>query len=158
MDIDVKGGEDFYRLSKALKAAGETELRKELNKELRNAAKPLIPVTRAVARRTLPRAGGLADKVARAPQRVQVRTGEKTAGVRIVVGARRGSAARMANMGHVRHPVFGDRKTWVTQELPQAEGWFDETLEQEAPKVARPAIEAALELIADRVVREVKHG
>lgn len=154
MQVDIQGGEDFYRLSKALKAAGETGLRKELNKELRNAGKPLIPKTRAAARAQLPRAGGLSEAVARAPQRVQVRTGTKTAGVRIVVSNNR-SAARAANRGVVRHPVFGADK-WVTQQIPQAEGWFDETLEREAPKVARPAIEAALESIAERVVREVR--
>lgn len=153
MDVDVRGGEDFFRLSKALKAAGQTDLRKELNKALRAAAKPLIPKTRAAARVRLPRAGGMAEAVARASQRVQVRTGAKTAGVRVVVS--KTTAARAANKGAVRHPVFGSDR-WVTQEIPKAEGWFDETLNEEAPKVAQPAIEQALESIASRVVREVR--
>lgn len=146
--------DEFYRLSKALKAAGLKDLRKELNTELRRAAKPLIPLTRAAARARLPRAGGLAEGVAKAPQRVQVRTGAKTAGVRLVVSNNR-SAARAANKGSVRHPVFGST-TWVTQPVPDAEGWFDETLNQHVPTVALPAIQQALETIAARVVREVR--
>lgn len=156
-DFTVRGAEQFLALSKALKAAGRTELRKELNRELQLAGKPLIAVTREAARSMLPRSGGLADQVAREPQRIQVRTGEKTAGVRVVVGKRRGGA-RSANRGRVRHPVFGrstqsrSEWTWVTQQVEP--GWFDRTLEREAPHIARPAVMRALESVAERVVRE----
>lgn len=149
-DITVHGADDFLRLSKALKAAGRTELRKELNKGLRDAAKPLIPRTRAAARERLPREGGFGDQIAREPQRVQVRTGLDTAGVRIVVGKRMGGA-RAANRGTVRHPVFGTGR-WVDQEVEP--GWFDETLEREAPGTARPALDAAIDAVLDRVVRD----
>ena len=157
-DFRVEGAEKFLAASKALKAAGKTEMRKELNKSLRDAIKPLIPKTRAAARANLPTAGGLANLVAKAPQRVQVRTGQKTAGARLVVGKRRGNAARAANRGEIRHPVFADGSksrdqwTWVTQKVDA--GWFDETLGREASSV-RPAVEEALENMAQRIVREV---
>ncbi len=151
-DFKVTGAEDFLKLSKALKAAGRTELRKELNKELRSAVRPLIPMTRAAARAKLPRRGGLAERVARAPQRVQVRTGATTAGVRIVVG-KNGSGARAANQGRIRHRVFNTDR-WVEQDVPP--GWFDDTLKREAPGVAKPAVEQALENVAQRVIREVR--
>lgn len=153
-DFTVKGAEQFLALSKALKAAGRTELRKELNAELRKAGKPLIERTRAAARESLPRRGGLADLVAREPQRIQVRTGARTAGVRVVVGRRRGGA-RSTNQGSVRHPVFGGSQ-WVTQSVTP--GWFDSTLERDAPGIARPAIEAALERVARKVVEEARRG
>jgi hypothetical protein len=155
VEVDVRGGDDFYRLSKALKAAGLTELRKELNKELRKAAKPLIPVTRAVARRVVPEAGGLAAAVVKARQRVQVRTGAQTAGVRITVSSNRSAARSLNDTGTVRHPVHGSDR-WVTQQVPGAKGWFDETLNREAPDVAVPAIEAAIEAVAERIVREAR--
>lgn len=151
-DFEIRGAEKFLRLSKALKAAGEKDMRRELNKSLRDAVKPLIPKTRAAARSMLPKRGGLAESVAKAPQRVQVRTGQRTAGVRLVV-ARNGSAARGANKGVVRHPVF-DTGVYVDQEVPA--GWFDKTLEKEAPTVARKAITEALDDMADRIVREVR--
>lgn len=148
-DFTIHGAEQFLRLSKALKAAGRTEIRKELNKRLQVAAKPLIAKTRSSARQKLPAHGGLAERVARAPQRVQVRTGGDP-GVRIVVGKDK-SGARGANEGKVRHPVFGNREVFVDQTVEP--GWFDEPLEAAAPEV-RPHLEQALETIAERVVRE----
>lgn len=157
-EFRVNGADKFLAVSKALKAAGETGLRKELNKSIRDAAKPLIPKTRAAAKASLPQRGGLAALVAKAPQRVQVRTGQKTAGARIVVGKNRRSAgARAANRGTIRHPVFADGNktrdqwTWVNQEVDA--GWFDETLEAEADSVL-PAVEKAIEDMAERIVRK----
>lgn len=145
--------DDFFKASKALKKAGEKELRKELNKSLRTAVKPLIPRTRVAALRTLPSRGGLAKAVSRAPQRVQVRTGQETAGVRVVVGKRRGSAARDANDGTIRHPVFGNTEVYVEQQVTP--GWFDDTMKREAPSV-KPAVEDAVLAMIDRIVREVR--
>lgn len=154
-DFRVKGAEDFLRLSKALKAAGQKELRKELNKNLREAVKPLIPQTRAAARSILPQRGGLAALVAKAPQRAQVRTGNEP-GIRLVVGKRRGSAAASANRGVIRHPVFGRRDNFVEQHVTP--GWFDDTLEKAGPEEARRRIEQALTDIADKVVRQARGG
>jgi len=148
----IEGAEKFLRLSKALKAAGKTELRKELNKSLKDAVKPLIPKVKDAARAKLPQRGGLARKVAASSVRPQVRTGQATAGVRLVVGKRRGSAAASTNRGVVRHPVFG-RNTWVEQQVTP--GWFDATLEAEAPGETKQAIEQALETMFDKVRRDV---
>lgn len=144
-DFTVTGADDFYRLSKALKAAGRGDLRKELNKALRNATKPLIRKTRQAALDKLPQRGGLARSIAKAPQRVQVRTGQQTAGVRIV-----GKGASL-DRGRFRHPVFGNREVFVEQTVEP--GWFSETLAAGAPEV-RPEIEQALESIAQQIVRE----
>lgn len=152
MELQTKAGDDFYRLSKALKNAGKTELRKELNKGLRQGAKPLIPRARAEARRVLPHEGGLAERVARAPMRVQVRTGAQTAGVRIVVGKDR-SGARRANQGEVRHPVFGNREVWRTTKVPP--GWFDRPMEHGAPYI-RPELEKAMQRVIDKIAREAR--
>ena len=148
-DFQIKDSGDFLKLSKALKKAGRTELRKELNKGLKNGAKPLIPKTREEARSTLPQGGGLADTVARSPMRVQVRTGAATAGVRVVVGNSR-SGARAANRGQIRHPVFGNRDAWVTQKVPRE--WFDRPMRLGAPLV-RPALEQAMQRVIDDIVR-----
>jgi hypothetical protein len=149
-DFEVHGADQFLRLSKALKEAGQTGLRKELNKGLREATKPLIAQTRVAASR-LPQRGGLAARVAKTPQRVQVRTG-RDPGVRIVV-PKSSSGARAADAGQVRHPVFGNRKVWVTQKVTG--GWFSDTL-RDGASVVRPKLRDALEAIADRVVKEAK--
>lgn len=152
-DFEIKGAGQFLKLSKALKAAGRTELRKELNKRLRTAAKPLIPIARAEARSSLPRKGGLAEQVAKAPMRVQVRTGRE-AGVRIVVGKDR-SGARAANRGEIRHPVFGNRERWVTQKVPAE--WFDRPMRASTPTIL-PELEKAIESVLDDIVKGAKRG
>ena len=149
-DFTVRGTDDFLRLSKALKAAGRTELRKELNKGIRKASRPLIPKARAEARRRLPQRGGLAAQIAKEPMRVQVRTGQNTAGVRIVVGKKRGGA-RSANRGSIRHPVFGDKTKWVEQ--PVTPGWFDDPMREGAPQIRR-GVKGAMQDVVDQIVRE----
>lgn len=149
-DAIVKG-DDFYRAAKAMKDAGRKDLRKELNRRMRVAAKPLIPKTRAAAKEKLPTEGGLAARIAKDPQRVAVRTGKKTAGVQLVVG-KRGSGARQADEGRVRHPVFG-RKVWVGQDVEP--GWFSGTLQDEADSVL-PAIAEALDDVSKGIIRAVK--
>jgi hypothetical protein len=150
-DFTVRGTGDFIRLSKALKAAGRTELRKELHKGMRKAARPLIPKARAEARARLPQSGGLADQVAREPARVQVRTG-RDPGVRVVIGRKRGGA-RQANRGVIRHPVFGNRDVWVDQRVRP--GWFDDPMRGEAPAIRRDVLRA-MDDVADQVVRDAK--
>ncbi len=142
--------DDFLKASKALKAAGQTGMRKDLNRRITAGAKPLIPKTRAAARSKLPTRGGLADKIAKAPQRVQVRTGKETAGVRIVVGSK-GGGARGADRGVIKHPVF-DTGRWVEQRVEP--GWFSETLQREAPRI-RPDVEQAIKDTLNRIARGV---
>lgn len=149
-DFAVEGADQFLALSKALKHAGRTELRKELNKAMRDGAKPLIPKARAEALRRLPQRGGLAKQVSKEPARVQTRTG-RDPGVRVVVGRKRGGA-RQANRGVVRHPVFGNREVWVDQKVPP--GWFDEPMAASAPEI-RKALEQGIEEMAQKVIRDV---
>lgn len=157
-DFEIRGADEFLRLSKALKHAGRTDLRKELHAGLKRAARPLIPKTRAEAMRRLPQGGGLAARVAKVPQRVDVRTG-RDPGVRLVVSkSSRGSAAAAgANRGVVRHPVFGNRDVWVAQSVPP--GWFDDPIKDSARAPAiRRDLEQAIETVAERVVRDTRGG
>lgn len=150
-DFEVHGADQFLALSKALKHAGRGELRKELNKGMREAAKPLVKQSRQAALAKLPQRGGLAKQVAKEPQRVQTRTG-RVPGVRIVVGKKNGGA-RSANRGFIRHPVFGNRENWVTQEVPP--GWFDDTMKAGAP-VVRPELQKAIDRVAEQVIRDAR--
>lgn len=126
-----RGADAFLELSKRMKAAGQGQLRKELHKAVRDAAKPLLPKVREAARQEFPQRGGLAERVARKPYRTQARTGTTTAGVRI-------TAAKMdprLDQGRVVHPVFGRPGSKVVQQIPGARGYFTETLKNEAPSI-----------------------
>jgi hypothetical protein len=144
----IKGTNDFLALSKALKDAGETGLRRELHAAMRQAAKPLLPKVKDAARASLPKRGGLNARIAKAPLRTQVRTGAKTAGVRIV-GTK---VDPRINTGRVYHPVFG-RKPGVVQQVPAAAGYFDKTLSEGGPAV-RAVLLQTLADFTDRIVRE----
>jgi hypothetical protein len=132
------GANDFLSLSKRLKAAGEKGLRNELNKVMRNAATPLIPKVREAARASLPKGGGLNERIAKKPLRAQTRTGNATAGVRIV-GTK--VDPRINDQGRVFHPVFG-HKPGVVQDVPNAKGYFDKTLEREGQSIRGDVLRA----------------
>lgn len=153
-DFEVRGADDFLRLSKALKAAGRAELRKELHKALRAAVKAHTPKAESALAEHLPYLRGRQKAVTQA---VQVKTGRDpgvTVGVRF--GSKRSSNARLANReGRFRHPVFGNRSTWVDQPVPGAKGWFDRVWEESAPEV-RDQLEKAIQDVAEKVVREAK--
>ena len=146
-DFEITGTDDFLKLSKALKRAGQGDLRKELNKGLKKAAEELIPLAREAARDELPSAGGMNERVAKARMRVKVSTG-RDPGVSIVAG-RPGSGARGAEFGKVRHPVFGNRDVWVTQAVPAH--WLTDTISRSRHLVV-PKLEEALERVARKVV------
>lgn len=153
-DFEVRGADDFLKLSKALKAAGRAELRKELHKALRAAVKAHTPKAEQELSKHLPYLKGRQKAVTQA---VQVKTGRDpgvTVGVRF--GSKRSSNARLANTrGVFRHPVFGNRGAWVDQPVPGANGWFDRVWEESAPEV-RKQLEKAMQDVAEKVVREAK--
>lgn len=148
--VKVQGAEALLVVSKRLKAAGETGLRKEFHKGLQQAAKPLIPLVRAAALADLPKHGKLNVRIARKPYRAQVRTGAKTAGVRIV-GTK--VDPRINAQGRVAHPVFGRPKSTVVQQVPAAKGYFDETIRDQAPRI-RNDITDVLAEFARRMMRK----
>lgn len=132
-NIRVEGADAFYRLSKRLKEVGGTgkgSLRNEMNKALKAAVKPVVPKVKEAARSKLPKSGGLNERIAKRTPKVVTATGVKTAGIRI----QDKSTDPRINQGRVYHPVFG-RTPGVVQQVPEARGYFDETIEREAPAV-----------------------
>jgi hypothetical protein len=143
----VRGAEDFLALSKRLKEAGESGLRKELNRAVQAIPKPLIPKVKAAARAKLPSKGGMNEHYARKRYRVQARTGQNTAGVRI---ASPKTDPRVDSVGRIAHPVFGRPRSRVVQRVPGAAGFFSETIQAEAPQIRRALVET-VEAFAQRI-------
>jgi hypothetical protein len=141
VSVSGKGAQQLLRVSKALKAAGEGDLRKQFHKAIRDAAKPAIPAVRESARAKGPKAGGLNKRLAKKPYRTQVRTGNTTAGVRIV-GTK--VDPRINELGRIQHPVFGKGKQ-VVQYDPELKGYFDEPLEKLGPGVQKDVVSAMTE-------------
>lgn len=158
--MSVQGADDFIRLSKALKAAGRTQMRKDLHKALRDAVKAHTPKAEQELAKYLPYLKGRQKAVT---QTAQVKTGRDpgvTVGVRF--GSKRSTNARLANTkGVFRHPVYGrGNKTrkewrWVDQPVPGAKGWFDRVWEESTPEV-REQLRQVMQDIVERIVREAK--
>lgn len=123
------GSRDLAVLSAHLKG---TPLRLPMVRGLKSAAKPMIGEVQAAARAKLPRRGGLNEQVAGQRVTISVRTGARTAGVRLLTSA---PDTAMTDAGFVRHPVFGHRDRWKRQSIPNAAGWWTDTCEASAPKV-----------------------
>lgn len=119
----------------------------EFQAGLRGAAKPLVPAVQDAARRQLPKSGGLNEQVA--GQRVSVRTRmtARTADVRLVTTA---PDTAQTDAGFVRHPIFGRRTRWVHQSIPEAAGWWSNTLRDSGP-----AVTAALVRVMDDVAAKI---
>jgi hypothetical protein len=145
VSVEIKGAEQLAALSKALKAAGEKDLQRELSKAITTATRPVIAEARRSALNTLPRRGGLAAKVAKSSMRTQ----RRVAGVRIL--AKNAYALGRMDKGQVRHRVFG-RDVWVTQQVRP--GWWTKPTEAAGPEV-RKAILEAMDAVAAKIARSV---
>lgn len=124
------GSMELHALAARLKAEGDGALRLQMLRGLKEAAKPLVKDVHDAAEAKLPKRGGLNDQVAGQKVTVSVRTGARTAGVRLVT---RAPDTAQADQGFVRHPVFNRRngagkRIFVRQEVPHAAGWWSQTL------------------------------
>ena len=146
----AKGANDFLVLSKKLKAAGETGLRRDLNKGLQRAARPLARAAKEEAGAVFPRRGGLNEIMRRRQVVVRTSTGAKTAGVRIVALK---IDRRVDELGMIRHPVFGNREKWVSQYVPAAKGYFTNLMREQVPAVRREVLGALRDFTATLKVR-----
>jgi hypothetical protein len=179
------GSAQLAALAVRLKAQGDKTIRPRLLQGLKAGAKPCIVAVKASGLDKLPHKGGLNKTVTDPPITVSVRTGARTAGVRLVTKAH---GAEPTNDGWVRHPVFarktkvangttkgGKAKTkafyvsihgggyagdlgyggsvkaeWVEQQIPNAKGWWSETLANSGPLV-EPELKAVMNIIADEI-------
>lgn len=147
------GARAFYELSKRLKEVGGTgkgSLRSEMTKALKQASKPLPQAVKKKAGEVFPERGGLAKIMGKRTPQVVTRTGITTAGVRI---QDKKTDPRMNSQGRIYHPVFG---RWLPNQKPQilpgVEGYFDETLRDEAPEI-RDAVTDVLAEYAEKIIR-----
>lgn len=160
IDIKVQGADDFLRLSKALKAAGEKDLRKGLHKGLRQAVAKHKPTVAEGLAAVLPSA--LSGRGTNVKQAIQVKTGTHPG---VTVGIRYGKAgrslgasnAKLVNQrGLLRHPMFGSGKDvkWVNQSIGGSE-WFDDGWRKVAPEL-REQLMRVLDEVAEDVIRKAR--
>lgn len=140
------GHEQLGDLARRLRKAARADLRRELVKGIRRPAADIAKQAKANVR-ALPsrgRSSGLRRRVARTV-RVTARSSGAGVGVRIWADPKRmpggqGNLPRHLDTGRWRHPVFGDRDTWVTQTVPP--GWFGRAARDKGDDARREVLDA----------------
>ena len=155
IEIDPKS---IIALRKELRAAGDKAAVSALRKGLNSALKPIQVEVNKQADKVLPAGGGLAKRVTTARWTTKVRGGRRPA-VKGEMSQRKKGKSRVTrrsvkgrldlrslNAGRLRHPVYGNRRAWVSQRV--SKGWFD--------KGARKGLKASRKLIAAEYKRAFK--
>lgn len=114
-NFEVRGSQKLAALGARLTAAGDRSLRREFLAGIRAGAQEIIPDIRQSALDTLPKRGGLAQRVADQSYGVQTRLA--ASGGRVSLVGRGMKELRDIDRGHLRHPVFGNREVWKAQEV-----------------------------------------
>lgn len=149
-DVSVTGANQLADITKRLKAAGQTQVKKDLLRGLRTAAKPLLKVAKESAVENLPRRGGLDQVVAASRFAVRTRTSGRNPGVRVVAVSPHDLAAM--DKGVLRHPVFGHWRSGVPPQKIRP-GWWSDALNAQAPMIRQQLLAVLAE-----TARRIEHG
>lgn len=153
-DFEVRGAEDVDKLVRALaRHADAKALRKELlaglnreSKDVRAELKEAIPLA-------LPRRGGLAAEVAKTTTFNASAKSGKYAGVTIWARNRKHDIRTLTGR-RLRHPVFGNRNTWVTQTEGVNGDALGEKFQDQKPNIQR-ALYRVMEDIARKITGHI---
>jgi hypothetical protein len=157
----LAGAEEFARLARRLKDAGETGLRRELGNAINDAVKPFGATVSAAPYLRSYMPDHYADVLAGdLSVRATKRASATAYGVAIrVAGRLRNRQVERLNAGILRHPVFERRGTerhdwdWVDQADGMKPGFFTD-----ATKAAAPEIRAEVLGAVRDVAQKIAHG
>ena len=154
VDLRVTGAEDFRAVARAVKQAGDKDLRRELYRGINRTVKPLTQDVKDQMPRFLPDryAGELAKSL-----RVKTRTragANPAVFLTATAKTKKGKPRdlRSLNRGRLRHPLFGNRREWFDQSVRK--DWWTHPLLQGAPRVR----EELVEVLRDIARRIARHG
>lgn len=125
-DLELRGGKDLARIVRELRKTGDGKtLVAQYRKDLRAAAKPMVPAVRAAIRAIPATTGqhtGLRARMARAV-RLTVKTSGRKAEISVRVDGRKMPAGEGSLPAYMdgrkkpwRHPVYGNANVWVRQD------------------------------------------
>jgi hypothetical protein len=156
-------------LTRTLRQTAEgKELLKQLRKDLRRQAQPMVPAVRSSIR-GLPSRGesrrrgrkSLRAEMARAVT-LQVKTSGRGAGISVFMSPKKmpdgkkglpGYFERIPGKERLRHPVFGNREVWVQAQNVPPGGYFTRTV-----RPAEARVRAAIETTVNDLVRRIEDG
>lgn len=137
-DFQIRA-ESFRAAAKALNAAGDKDLRREVYRTFREMTRPLALEVIREASVVLPHRGGLSGRVAAAKIGQTNATTGASPRITVNLSTREGYDLRRMDQGIVWHKVWG-RKPWRRQTVPAAA--FSDAWERRAPQAAEKVLEA----------------
>jgi hypothetical protein len=165
LDARITGAAQLRQVAKAIKAAGDKGLSKELSAALRKAGgKPVQAAIRREADAVMPSRGGYQGDFGRSLRfRTTIRAAGRTASVRLVTfadGTRERRDIRALDRGLLRHPVYG-RSRRLRGGARQANPWavtrirsgFHDRGTARAADDAEREIGVVLDAFADRLLK-----
>lgn len=135
---------DYKAFTAKLKGA-EKSVARNLRKRLREAGKPLADGLAQDGPEGLPSGGGLADWLRQSKGAISMT--QTKLQIRLARGGKHDLNA--INRGQLRHPLYGNRRVWVTQSVPA--GTYDKAFEKHADE-ALPAVGRVL----DDIMKEIQ--
>lgn len=152
--IRANGGTQMRELSRAMKAAGRGDLRRDMVRAIRSGVVPMVGEVRGSALAIPSKSGGRTG--ARAAVAGAVTPQVRQTGVRIAVsqkklGGRAALARGWENRAGFRHRVWGT-DIWVPQD---GHPWFFRPLQSNRPRVAR-LVEQVLRDTAAKLERSAR--
>jgi hypothetical protein len=155
--VELRSGRDLARITRELRRMDDKEMLKRFRKELRQAAKPLVPAVRKSIRQ-IPSsrpysAAGLRGQLSRATKLEVKTSGRQAAAVIRVDGRKMPPKAKTlqafmeGTKPRWRHPVFGNRAV-VVQQPPHP--YFYKVMAAAGPKARR-----AVNKVMDEVSKDI---
>lgn len=147
VSVTVTGQNRAHVLGKRLKALGNKELTKELQKGVRNGAKKIPTAVKQAVPDYMP--SGYAPVLARS---LQFRTKNLASGLTVQATAKGNPRPRRItaiDAGTLRHPLWGNRRHWYAQRVRA--GFFTEPAENSRDAV-RAELEKVLHDVAEKIV------
>lgn len=148
--VRVGGTADLHTLRQRMAAVGQRGLGPQMSRALNRTVAPLTRDIRAEAVRSMP--SGYGPTLSRSMRfRQQARGSGTRATVTVRVWAQGRSQRRYvpdANAGRIRHPRWGDRTRWYTQQVQP--GFVDRPFAAAGPHAARQ-----MQDVIDHVARQI---
>lgn len=153
-DLRIEGADKLGALSDALRRYGTTGLERDLFDGISRTVKPLADAVKKSLKGYMP--DRYAEEVAATLVERAVRLAGSTPGVRLSASAKnsRGKQRDLAklNQGILRHPLYGDRDWWYSQDIKK--GFWDEPLQEETA-VVRAELVDVLDGIAKKLAAKL---
>lgn len=141
--------DDIERLVANIRnSADRKELEKQLRGGLNRVSKDIRGQLVQVIPAALPTRGGLAATIHEATRSRTSIKGGKWAGVSMVFSAR-GHDIRTITGKRLRHPVFGNRSTWVEQTKGVEPAVWSAEIEQQTPEIRRAIVQVMQDVAAN---------